>query len=326
MLNKTILVTGASGFIGKALVKKLCQTGYNVRAVVRSNDAVQSLIELKKHLNPDSLTLYNLGEFTEKTDWSPVLNTVEAIIHCAARAHVLRETSSDPLTSFRQINCQATEQLLNDAVTQKVRRFIFISSIGVLGNSSGSLPFTEDTIPNPTVPYAQSKLEAEQMVSRYSSRIETVIIRPPLVYGPGVKGNFKKLLDLVNKGIPLPLGNIRNKRHFVGIDNLVDLIIHCVNAPQAANQTFLVSDKESISTTELIQLISKLMAKKTTMLPVPTRLLQWFFYCIGRSNLTEQLLNSLEVVPNNTKDLLDWEPPFSMLDQMRQTVDHHKLE
>lgn len=324
MSNKTLLITGSSGFIGQSLIKTLSLKGYFVRGTVRSENSFNNLLEYCKKHNLKNVTLYNLGELTQSTDWGDVLLDVDTIIHCAARAHVLRETSLDPLNTFRQINCHATEHLAKEAQTYKVRRIIFISSIGVLGNSSHSTPFSENSLPNPQLPYAQSKLEAECSLIQISKNIETVIIRPPLVYGPGVKGNFKKLLDLVSTGIPLPFGAIKNKRQFIGIDNLIDLIIKCVESPKAANQIFLASDKENITTSELIKLISKLIKKKIILLPIPSQILKKCLHAVGKGRLSDQLINNLEILPGNTKSLLEWDPPYTMLEQLESTIEYYQ--
>ena len=326
MPNKTILITGASGFIGKTLIQTLYNSGYEVRGTVRSEKALQFMLKFIEQFNLKNVTIYNLGDLTEKTDWSSVVTNVDTIIHCAARAHILQETSADPLKAFRQINAQATEHLANDAIIHNVRRIIFISSIGVLGNSSNTKPFTDRSLTNPLLPYAQSKLEAEQNLMQMSKSIEIVIIRPPLVYGPGVKGNFKKLLGLIEKGIPLPFGRVKNKRQFIGIDNLVDFIIKCITSTKAANHTFLVADKEIVTTTQLLQLLSKLMGKKLVLLPVPRQLLKWCLHGIGKAKMADQLLNNLEIDSYNAKTLLNWEPPYTMLEQLKTTVEHHKEE
>lgn len=324
MSNKTVLVTGASGFVGQALVKILCQNGYEVRATVRSESSLRLVSQLKEQLQLQELTIYNLGELSTETSWDQVIKGVDTIVHCAARAHVLHETSDNPLETFRQINCQATEHLAKEANRLGVKRFIFISSIGVLGNSSYANPFNENSQPNPQVPYAQVKWEAEQRLKQLATSMELVIIRPPLVYGPGVKGNFGKLVSLVNKGLPLPFGKVKNRRQFVGIANLTDFIARCIEAPKAANQLFLVADREVVTTTQLLQQLSKAMGKKTVLLPIPHKLLEWGFQGIGKAKLAEQLLNNLEINSDKAKTLLAWEPPFTMKEQLQQTVDYYK--
>jgi nucleoside-diphosphate-sugar epimerase len=322
MPNKIILITGINGFIGKALAKTLSNYGFEVRGTVRSDSAFQSMTEFINQFHLKKISLYNLGELTHKTEWSKVLGNIDIIIHCAARAHILQETNGDPINAFRQINFYATQHLAQVAITHNVRRIIFISSIGVLGNNS-TIPFTDDSKPNPSLPYAQSKLEAEQCLIQLSKNIEVVIIRPPLVYGPGVKGNFKKLLNLIEKGLPLPLGHVKNKRQFIGIDNLVDFIMKCILSSNAANQTFLIADKEVISTTQLLKTLSKLMKKHMLLLPIPSQLLKSFLHIIGKKKIADQLLNNLEINFYNAKKLLDWEPPYTMTEQLQKTIEEH---
>jgi nucleoside-diphosphate-sugar epimerase len=324
MPHKTVLVTGASGFIGQALVKTLCQNGYEVRATVRSESALHLMSQFKEQLKLKKLTTLNLGELSSNTIWDEAIKGVGTIIHCAARAHVLHETSSNPLKTFRQANCQVTEHLGKEANRLAVQRFIFISSIGVLGNSSYATPFTENSPPNPQVPYAQAKWEAEQRLEQLATTMEFVIIRPPLVYGPGAKGNFEKLLSLVHKGFPLPFGKVQNKRQLIGIANLTDFIARCIEAPQAANQIFLVADKEVVTTTQLLQQLSKAMGKKARLLSIPHKLLVWGFQSIGKVKLAEQLLSNLEINSDKTKTILAWEPPFTMEEQLQHTVDYYK--
>lgn len=324
MHNKTILVTGSGGFIGKSLVRTLSQKGYTVRATVRSENSLNELTQFCMQLNLNNVTFYNTGDLSENTDWANILDQVDTIIHCAARAHILNETSSDPLQTFREINCNATVHLANEGQRHQVRRFIFLSSIGVLGNSSQNIPFTDSTLPNPQLPYAISKLEAEQKLMNLSKNMEIVIIRPPLVYGPGVRGNFNKLLSLVEKGIPLPFGKIINKRQFIGINNLVDFISQCITSPKAANQAFVVADKEVLSTTELIRSLSQLMKKKVILLPIPQLLLTWAFHALGKKKLADQLLNNLEINSSNAQNLMNWEPPYSLLEQLQDTVKHRQ--
>ncbi len=316
MFNKTILVTGASGFIGCALVRSLCQRGYAVRATVRSAHALASMSEMRDRLRLKTLTIYNLGELSDKTDWREVIESVDTVVHCAARAHILYETSTNPLEEFRQMNTRVTANLGAQAANQGVRRFIFLSSIGVLGHNSDSIPFTDNSVPNPQVPYAQAKWEAEQSLHALPNAMDNIIIRPPVVYGPGVKGNFGKLINLVNKNIPLPFGAVKNRRQFIGIDNLVDFIMTCIEPVQTIHETFLVADNEVISTTQLLQSLSFAMGKKALLLPVPHKLLSWGLNSIGQSKLAGQLLGNLEIKSNNAKNMLNWNPPYTMHEQL----------
>ena len=312
MPSKVILVTGANGFVGKALVRALCLSGYAVRATVRSETARAVMGSYRDKLQLHNLTLFNLGELNDQTDWSEVLDHVDTVIHCAARAHVLCETSSNPLETFRQINTHVTQNLARQASDKRIRRFIFLSSIGVLGLNSLTTPFTDESEPNPQVPYAQAKWEAEQSLHAIRGTMDKVIIRPPIVYGSGVKGNFGKLLTFINKNIPIPLGAVKNKRQFIGIDNLVDFIITCIEPQMAINETFLIADKEVISTTQLLQNLARLMKKRIILLPVPHKLMEWGLKSIGMSKLAGQLLGNLEIKSDKAKTLLNWEPPYTM--------------
>lgn len=323
-INKVILITGASGFVGKALIKALANSEYELRGTVRSDSALKIMSTFAQQHQLTKVTFYNLGELSQETDWSSVMNGVDIIIHCAARAHVLQETSINPLAIFQEINTQGTIGMAQSAITYKAKRIIYLSSIGVLGNCNKPHPFDEYSTPNPQLPYAQSKLEAEDYLMRLTKQIEVVIIRPPLVYGPEVKGNFKKLLDLIGKDLPLPLGKIKNKRQFVGLANLVHFIIQCINAPAAANQSFLVADKEVVSTTQLIRMLSKLMGKKSLLIPIPHHFLKWGLHLIGKKKMAEQLLSNLEVNVDKAQKLLGWEPPYTLLEQLEETIIHYK--
>ena len=316
MSNKVILVTGANGFIGKALVKSLCLNGYVVRAAVRSASAVSFMLDYQKQQQLTNLTIYNVGDLSETTNWHDAIDHVDTIVHCAARAHVLRETSTNPLETFRQQNTQSTANLAQQASDLGVRRFIFLSSIGVLGNNSYETPFTDVSIPNPQVPYAQAKWEAEQALHALPDDMDKIIIRPPNVYGSGVKGNFKALLNIMKKPFPIPLGAVKNKRQFLGVDNLVDFVTTCIESTKAINDTFLLADQEIISTTQLLRNISLAMGKRTILLPVPHRLLDWMLKSIGKSKMAGQLLGNLEIQSSKAYDSLGWKPPYTMQEQL----------
>ena len=316
MLTKVILVTGASGFIGKALVASLCLRGYTVRATVRSESAFALLSDYREQQQLKTLTIYNLGELTDKTVWHDVLDQVDTVIHCAARAHVLKETSMTPLETFRQMNTQVTANLARQACELGIRRFIFLSTIGVLGHNSYERPFNDHVMSNPRVPYAQAKWEAEQSLHVLPNTMDRVIIRPPIVYGPGVRGNFGLLLKFINKRIPLPLGAVDNRRQFIGIDNLVDFIMTCIEPTQAINETFLIADQETFSTTQLLRNISQAIGKPVILLPVPHKLMDWVLNFTGHAKIAGQLLGNLEIESNKAKDLLGWEPPYTMQEQL----------
>ena len=314
MSKKTILVTGASGFVGHALVQSLCKKGYHVRATVRSESAAARIRDLPHANKP---TVFNLGELNDRTHWDDALHACDTVIHCAARAHVLRETSRDPLSTYRQINTCATEHLAHAAHLHGVKRFIFLSSIGVLGNNSGNTPFTDDSTPNPQSPYAETKWEAEQGLLALPTAMDRIIIRPPVIYGPGVKGNFARLIDVVHRQRPLPFGAIHNRRQFIGLSNMVDFILTCIESEHLINETFLIADKEVLTTTQMLQCIASAMEKKSMLLRIPHPLLAWAFKLIGQSKLAGQLLGNLEIQSNKAQTLLGWEPPYSLEEQMQ---------
>lgn len=312
MPKKTVLVTGATGFVGHALIQALCQKGDSIRATVRSESAAAHM-EKETYINKP--VIYNLGELNDKTVWDEALHACDTVIHCAARAHVLRETSSNPLHTYRQINAHATEHLARCAHRHGVKRFIFLSSIGVLGHHSGDTPFTDHSLPNPQSPYALAKWEAEQALLAQPTTMDRIIIRPPVIYGPRVKGNFERLMRVVSRQLPLPFGAIYNKRQFIGLDNLVDFILTCIEAEHPINETFLIADKEVLTTTELLKYIASAMGKKSMLLRIPHPVLAWVLQSMGQSKLAGQLLGNLEIQSNKAQALLGWEPPYALTEQ-----------
>ncbi|MFX6505655.1 NAD-dependent epimerase/dehydratase family protein [Acinetobacter baumannii] len=293
-----ILITGATGFVGTALVKKL-NSSYDTMAVVRSQS---NILPGSTH----QLIAKNIFE-------ADFPNDIDIIIHLAGRAHVLNDQSIDPLTEFRKVNVEGTLQLARQALEKKVKRFIFMSSIGVNGSVTKQQPFTEDSVPQPHADYAVSKLEAEQELRKLfaGSDTELVIIRPPLVYAAHAPGNFARLLKLVTTNLPLPFAGTSNKRSFIALENLVDFIQTCIEHPNAANQTFLVADQESISTGELVQYLKQGMGKKARFIYLPQPLMKLGAACIGKSKLYEQLFESLEVDTSKAQNLLEWKAPIN---------------
>ena len=271
----------------------------------------------------DSLEAVAIGEIDNQTDWSTEFVHIDCVIHCAARAHVMNETEADALAAYRAVNVDGTRRLAEQAVEMGVRRLIYLSSIKVNG---------EQTVPGerfnsfdnvfPEDPYGISKWEAEQALHEVSAKtgLEIVIIRPSLVYGPGVKGNFLSLLGWLKKGIPLPLGAIHNQRSLVGIDNLIDLIITCIDHPAAANQTFLVSDDEDLSTTELLRGMGHALGMPARLLPVPSSLLQFGANLLGKKDVAQRLFGNLQVDISKTKEILNWKPPVGVDEGLRKTA------
>lgn len=310
-----IFVTGGTGFVGSALLNRLLRDGYETSANVRSSvsnipGGVQSLL---------------IGGITAATDWNAALKGVQVVVHCAARVHVMDDRSLDPLEAYRQLNVDGTLNLANQAAQAGVRRFVFVSSIKVNGEvSRPSQPFTADQVPAPLDPYGISKLEAELGLREIESKtgMEVVIVRPPLVFGPGVKANFASMMRWVAHEIPLPLGAIHNARSMVSLDNLVDLLVTCLEHPAARGQTFLVSDGEDLSTTELLRRTARAMGKKALLLPVPTFFLELSGALLGKRAVVQRLCGSLQVDIKKTKDLLGWSPPVSVDEGLRQTATH----
>jgi nucleoside-diphosphate-sugar epimerase len=310
-----VAVTGATGLVGQALVLALSARGYLPRAIVRAADRV---------FNPSNFETVTVSGIDSQTDWAAAFSAVECVVHCAGLTHLTRDIEPDSLQAYRTTNTEGTSRLAENAVECGVKRLIFLSSIKVNGEqtSKGVLLNASDT-PNPEYPYGISKWEAEQALFEISLRtgLEVVIIRPPLVYGPWVKGNFLIMLKWLYSGIPMPLGAVENKRSLVGIDNLVDLIIKCTDHPAAANQTFLVSDGQDLSTTDLLLNLGVALRKPARLFPVPTSLLWNTSQLIGKKAFATSLLGNLQVDISKTRELLDWNPAISFNEGFQKTAD-----
>jgi nucleoside-diphosphate-sugar epimerase len=266
---------------------------------------------------------YVVDDLTATTDWAFAVAGQQVVIHAAARVHVINETASDPLTAFQVVNVDATLNLARQAVSAGVKRFVFISSIKVNGESTEpGHAFTEADTPNLQDAYGQSKHEAEQGLRQLSADtgMEVVIIRPPLVYGPGVKANFASLMRAVQRGWPLPLGAVHNQRSLVALDNLVDLIVTCITHPQAANQTFLVSDGQDLSTTELVRGMAQAAGVPARLLPVPVWALKTGASLLGKGDAVQRLCGNLQVDISKARTLLGWNPPISVDEGLRRAV------
>lgn len=303
-----ILLTGASGFLGKSLATRLITGGVaSLTKVYRST---------RNFEGTNSAVVETLDG---NTDWSTALISQHLVIHTAAIAHILKIELVDPVADYRRINVDGTLNLARQAAAAGVKRFIFISSIGVNGNSNIQ-PFTEDDTPNPAELYAQSKWEAEQGLweIQRETGMEIVIIRPPLVYGPNAPGNFGSLMRWVEKGVPLPLGSIHNQRSLIAVDNLVDLIITCIDHPAAANQVFLAGDGEIISTSDLLRGVAKAMGKPSRLIPVPSSVLMLAATILGKRAVAQRLLGSLQVDISKARELLGWTPPISVEEGLRR--------
>ena len=304
-----ILLTGATGFIGKALVTELTQQNFHISIAVRQ----------KTNLFPDKVKQFLVGDFGNKPDFSASLVEIDCVIHLAGKAHVIDKAKVSVLKGFHKINTELTLNLAEQAAMAGVNRFIFLSSIRVNGNKS-TKPFLEDDVPNPQEPYAISKHEAEQGLFKLAEKtdLEVVIIRPPLVYGENAPGNFGRLISWASKKhpMPLPLSLVSNSRSLVAIDNLVDFIITCVTHKNAANKVFLISDREDLSTTQLLRKIAKTFDKKVFLLPVPVGLMIFVAGLLGRRADATRLFSSLQVDSSKAKELLDWDPKITMDEQL----------
>lgn len=300
-----VLVSGATGFVGRAVVDRLVCDGVAVTAAVRR--------EPKCYAELREVRVADLGA---DTDWAAALEGCDAVVHCAARVHVLRDASADPLAAYRAANVEGSVALAKQASAAGVRRFIFISSIKVNGESTVlGAPYRATDRPAPADPYGISKLEAEQALRALASAgtIELVIIRPPLVYGPGVKANLLRMARWMSSGMPLPLSGVTaNRRSFVALANLVDLIVTCLQHPEAVGQVFLVSDGEDLSTAELVRRIAIALGVPRRSLQVPSRLLAIVAGALGRRDLWQRLGGTLQVDSTPTRERLGWTPPVTV--------------
>lgn len=306
----SVLITGASGFIGSALCAEMAKRQLSFFPVYR-----QATARTEARIVPD---------IHPATDWSAALAGVEVVIHLAARVHVMQDTEQDPLAAYRAANCAATLNLARQAAAQGVRRFVFLSSIKVNGEETApGQPFHHDSQPAPQDPYGVSKWEAEQGLWQVAAEtgMEVVVIRPPLVYGPGVKANFAQLMRWVKKGIPLPLASIHNQRSMVFLGNLLDLILVCSRHAAAAGQTFLVSDGQDVSTPGLIRAIAAAYGKTARLLPCPPGVLQVLAGLAGRGAAVQRLASCLQVDISHTCASLDWVPPYRMEQGLRLSLD-----
>lgn len=320
------LVTGATGLVGKALCAELFRRGHVVRAASRCAPA-----------ESDGFEQATVGSIDGVTDWSAALRDLDVVIHLAARVHIMNDGAADPLAECRKVNVAGTLNLARQAAAAGVKRFVFISSVKVNGEATPAphprpLPggargkerekFSADDVPAPQDPYGISKMEAEAGLRQIAAQtgMAVVIIRPPLVYGLGVKANFAAMMRWLARGVPLPLGAIHNQRSLVALDNLVDLIVTCLTHPAAANQTFLVSDGEDVSTTELLRRMGRAMGRPARLIPVPASWLKLAAALVGKRDVAQRLCGSLQVDIEKTRRLLDWTPPLSLDEGLRKAA------
>jgi len=306
--ERTVLVTGATGFVGRALCDALTSSGRRLKRAVRAPA-------------PDLPDAVAVGELGADTDWRAALDGVDCVVHLAARTHVLRETAADPLAEYRRVNVEASVQLARQARAAGARRLVFVSSVKVNGESTVR-PFTEEDAPRPEDAYGATKWEAEQSLGRVASEtgLEVVVLRPPLVYGPGVKGNFLRLMRVVARGVPLPLASLSNRRSLIYVGNLVDAIVKAIDAPAAAGRAYLVCDGEDLSTPALVRAIATALGVRARLFPCPVLLLQLAASLAGKRAEFARLAGSLQVDSSRIRRELGWQPPFSPAQGLAETA------
>lgn len=316
MNSGLILVTGASGFVGKVLCSELTRRGLKVRGAVRNQVELTSVGQV-----------FTVGDIDGVTDWSEVLRGVDTIIHLAARVHVMKDVAEDPLAAFRLVNTAGTVNLARQASSAGVKRLVYVSSIKVNGEGTHGLQqYLESDPPNPRDPYGISKLEAEQALWQVSNEtgLEVVIVRPPLVYGPGVKGNFISLFRAVDKGIPLPLAGAKNARSLVYVGNLVDMLIVCAAHPSAAGNVYLISDGKAVSTATLVRKIAEVLGQKDRSFYFPPLLIRLAAAILGRSAQVDRLFGSLMVNDEKSHLELAWFAPYSLEQGLKATAEWYR--
>ena len=311
---KKILVTGASGFIGQSLCETLSKSGRLVLGAVRNLNSI---------LINKNIEYIPVGDIAFKKNWKDLLVDVDGIIHCAGKVHKMIDNKN--LDAYSLANINGTKYLAEQAAEVGVKRLVFLSSVKVNGESTDQIAkqkFSHKDKSNPNDSYAISKLEAEKALWEISSRtgLEIVVVRLPLVYGYGSKGNLARLIKIVKSGIPLPLSLIKNQRSMIGIDSTIDLLIRCIDYPKASGKTFLASDDEDLSTPELIKLIASSMRKKANLFPFPISMLKFLGSVFGRSEEINRLVGSLRVDNSYTKEILNWVPPISVEEGIRRMV------
>jgi len=311
-----LLVSGANGFVGKAVCNQAVREGFVVRAAYRKcadqSGEIESVI---------------VGDIDDVTNWDIALNQVDVVIHLAARVHVMHEASLDPLAEFRKVNVQGTHNLAMQAVRAGVKRLVFVSSIKVNGEETDIYSrYSEHDTPRPLDPYGVSKLEAEQVLHQVSKEtgLEVVIVRPPLIYGPSVKGNFLQMLRVLSKGVPLPFSSIDNQRSLVYVENLADALIVCADHPAAVGQTYLISDGGDISTPDLMRNLALGMGCHAPLIPCHPKILYWAGRFVGKSEQAQRLLGSLQVDSGKIRRELNWTPPYSLQHGLQATAEWYR--
>jgi UDP-glucose 4-epimerase len=310
-----VLITGPSGFVGQRTVAAFIEHGSYVRAAYRSDKRAR---QRRSGVDP-----YVVGDLDRGADWSGALAGIDVVVHLAARVHVMRDESSCPLAVYRRTNTEGTIRLANAAAAAGVRRLVFVSSIKVNGETSGGTPFSETNAPAPRDPYGMSKWEAEQALHRLSTErgLEVVVLRPPLMYGPGVRANFLRLLEGVSRGVPFPFGAVENRRSLLFVGNFADALLRCVEHPAAAGQTFLVSDGGAVSSAELVRVLAQALGRGPRLIRIPPSFLRAIGRLTGREEIILRVAGSLEVDSSKIRRLLHWAPPYTLEQGIRETVD-----
>jgi nucleoside-diphosphate-sugar epimerase len=317
MVNQ-ILVTGADGFVGRYVCRKLVESGFNPRAGIRDLGLWPGLC----HSVPGLTEFSVMGDLGKVRNLQDSLAGVSVVVHLAARVHLMKDTAADPLREYRRVNVEGTKSVARAAVDAGVRRIIFVSTTKVHGEATLEKPFSEDMQCKPQDPYSVSKWEAEEALRAIAaeSGIEVVIVRPPLVYGPGVRGNFLRLIRLVDRGIPIPLPNCKNKRSLLGVENLADFLVHCVDHQKAAGESFLVKDSEDVSTRELVTRLARVMARPIRYLPIPESIIRIAATMSMKRSTVGRLLDSLVIDSRKAQQKLRWVPPVTLDDGLAMTA------
>jgi nucleoside-diphosphate-sugar epimerase len=308
VLPRRALITGATGFVGTALCDALRQQNWDVRRALRTGNSLASI--------DDAVA----GDIGPATDWRVALRGVDVVIHLAARTHVMHDTAAEPLAAYRRLNVEGTQTLAHAARAAGVRRFIYLSSIKVHGEATTLRPFTEKDTPKPEDAYGVSKWEAELALGEAAAGMETVVLRPPLLYGPGVKGNFLRLMRAIERGIPLPLGSIHNHRSLLYLGNLVGAIMVCLDHPAAAGQTYLLADDEDPSTPELVRAIAAALHKRARLFAFPPQLLRIAGAMTGKSAAVSRLLGSLQINSSKVRGEIGWQPRYTLAEGLSQAA------
>lgn len=318
-VSTSIFITGATGFVGSALIKRLLQENARLTAAVLTGEDAGHL--------PTEVERVTVEPLSDSSDYTAALRHADIVIHLAARVHIMQDTAADPLQEFRKVNCHGTERLAQQAVNAGVRRFVFASTVKVHGEETIK-PYCEDSPLTPLDFYGISKLEAEVALQRISAetRLEVVVVRSPLVYGPGVKANFLRFMSAIYRGIPLPFASISNNRSLINVDNLVDALTCCATDPNAAGQTYLVSDGQDVSTPELIRLMASALGRPSRLWPFPPALMFLAGKVFGKSQTVERLLGSLQVDSSKIRKELGWIPPLTMQQGLEKTAEWFKKQ